>query len=68
MFFVIRLSRESDKEEVNLLMECCFGDRTERDFLKNIETGRYLVYELDERIVAMTGLSSDTIHDGLEID
>lgn len=43
-----------------------FGNKAQA--LENIE-GRYLVYTLDDKIVAMTGLSSNTLYNnGLEID
>ena len=65
---MIRKSNIFDKQGITDLINAAFGDRTERDFLSNIENGRYFVYELEGKIIAMTGLSNDTVHTGYEID
>lgn len=65
---IIRYSRYWDKIEIENLIEDSFGSRGCFGVMENI-SGRYLVYELNGNIVAMTGLTSDTVYkDGLEID
>lgn len=62
----IRYSTYADKGQINELINLSFGNKAQA--LENIE-GRYLVYTLDDKIVAMTGLSSNTLYNnGLEID
>ena len=65
---MIRLSKESDKQQIQQLIETCFGDRLNKKYLDNLD-GRYYVIELDNKIVAMTGLCNNTkFKDGVEID
>lgn len=62
---MIRLSRNSDLKEITELLKTSFG-KVEQAYL-NIEN-RYLLYIEDNKIVAMTGLTSATNYKGLEID
>lgn len=65
---MIRFSKASDLDEIKSLIELCFGDRERAGAYDNI-AGRYLVYEKDGRIVAMTGLTCDTQYpSGVEVD
>lgn len=65
--YQIRKSQVSDKTAIGLLMERCFGACDYEDVFDDVE-GRYLLFEYEGRIIAMTGLTSNTDYDGLEID
>lgn len=65
---VIRRSTINDIEAIDRLIKESFGDRYKFNILANIEN-RYLVYEIDDMVVTMTGLSENTdFKDGFEID
>lgn len=65
---MIRYSRENDKEKLRELMIVCFGnDREHCGVYTNLD-GRYLVYEINGSIVAMTGLYFQSKYPGVEID
>lgn len=64
---MIRYSRVSDKAELHELLGMCFGDRDTFEPLEYL-AGRYLLYIENGKIVAMTGLSTKTVLDGLEVD
>ena len=65
---MIRLSVESDKEEIKHLVELCFGNRLHCGYLNNL-SGRYLLKIVEGNIVAMSGLNNNTPYEnGLEVD
>lgn len=65
---MIRFSRVSDLSAIQELIGLCFGDRTTAGVYDNLP-GRYLVFELDGKVVAMTGLTANTPYPyGVEVD
>lgn len=63
---MIRYSKQSDLGQIQELIWLSFGDRPSA--LEDLEN-RYLVYEVDSKIVALTGLYTKTeFINGLEID
>lgn len=52
---VIRFSKESDKDNIIALLHQCFGDRSKEGAYDHIP-GRYLLYFIENKLVAMTGL------------
>lgn len=64
----IRYSRKSDLESIENLVLKCFGPRPGYGVTDNLQ-GRYLVAIKDDKIVAMSGLSSKTTYaNGVEVD
>ena len=55
---MIRLSEEKDREDIQYLIEICFGNRMYCDYLKNLKN-RYFLKIVDNKVVAMSGLNSD---------
>lgn len=62
-----RKSRESDLEQIKELIGMCFGDRTDYLAYCNLD-GRYSLAFDDDKLIAMTGLTSDCVFKGLEVD
>ena len=63
---MVRYSKQDDLGQIQELIQLSFGDRPSA--LEDLEN-RYLVYEIDNKIVAITGLYTNTEYiDGLEID
>ena len=64
----IRYSRADDEKEILKLMDKCFGPRPDAHATANLP-GRYLVAVKKGKIVAMTGLNTNTIYEnGVELD
>lgn len=64
---MIRKSTVHDKKRIKQLMQTCFGDRNNLEPYKNLD-GRYYLYFLDDKLVAMTGITEDSEYGALEID
>lgn len=64
---MIRYSRLSDKAQLTILMQRCFGNWSELCWEANL-AGRFLVYELDGEIIAMTGLNWDSVYGKMSVD
>lgn len=65
---MIRYSKSSDIEQVKELLYLCFGEMVEQEnAYDNIEKGRYLVYEVDNKIVALTALTFNNEFRGIQI-
>ena len=65
---MIRFSRREDEIQIRLLLRLCFENRIDDSCTDNLD-GRYLVFEDNKRIIAVTGLKK--IHnykDGVEVD
>jgi GNAT superfamily N-acetyltransferase len=64
---MVRFSVESDKEKIIELLEICFGYRGDEGAYENIP-GRYLLYFIENKLVAMIGLIYDSeFASGVEI-
>ena len=64
---MIRKSTLNDKKCIQQLMLLCFGDKNNLEPYENIE-GRYWLYFMDNKLVAMSGLTSNSEYGHLEID
>jgi N-acetylglutamate synthase-like GNAT family acetyltransferase len=64
---VIRKSRTSDKKQIEQLIRICFGRCTYIEHLKNLN-GRYYLYFIDDKLVAMSGINPDSEYPSSEID
>ena len=65
---MIRLSTESDRDSIKGLVELCFGNRLQCGYLDYLD-GRYHLNIVDGKLVAMSGLNSNTSYEnGLEVD
>lgn len=65
---MIRYSKETDKEKIRDLMILCFGNDREHCNVYTNLSGRFLIYEKDNKIIAMTGFKYNSNYPGLEID
>lgn len=63
----IRKSTAEDEQEIRSLIETCFGDRSQSHAYDNV-AGRYYLYTINGKIVAMSGIDRDSPYPGLEID
>jgi len=57
-----RKSLNSDRESIIHIMTECFGIRNEKEYLNNIENGRYMLSICDGIVVAMSGILYDGIY------
>lgn len=64
---IIRKSTVEDEPEIRSVIERCFGNRDKTDVYDNLDD-RYYLYVVDNKIVAMTGITSQTLYPGLEVD
>ena len=65
---MIRFSCDDDLLRIQALVCECFGERTKYGVFDNLN-GRYLLYFIDDTLVAMTGLNRNTTYpNGSEID
>lgn len=64
---MIRKSTADDKEQIQQLMQLCFGDKNNLEPYENLKD-RYYLYFKDNMLVAMSGLTSNSEYDHLEID
>jgi N-acetylglutamate synthase-like GNAT family acetyltransferase len=67
MIKMIRKSRKSDRKQIKELMTTCFGNIYQYEPYRNLDD-RYYLYFIDDKLVAMTGLTGDTDYASLEID
>lgn len=64
----IRWSATKDKDAISHIIHECFGyGRRDDDHLGNLE-GRYLLAEVDGKVVGMTGIAPSEDHGGEEVD
>ena len=64
---MIRYSNKNDIEQIKELLYSCFGEMVAGGGYERIESGRYLVYEEDGKIVALTGFCFDDEFRGIQI-
>lgn len=64
---MIRKSTLNDKKSIQQLMLLCFGDKNNLEPYENMED-RYWLYFKDDKLVAMSGLTSNSEYGHLEID
>ena len=64
---MIRYSKEEDLPQIEEIMNVCFGVRNDSEWKTQLE-GRYLVYELNGKLVAMTGLRWSKEYRAYEVD
>lgn len=63
----IRKSNTSDEKEIKNLMTMCFGDKKNLEPYNDLEN-RYYLYFKNNKLVAMTGLTSNSEYNHLEVD
>lgn len=64
---MIRYSTEKDIDGIKKVIEKCFGDRVSSECYENL-TGRYLLYIIDNEVVALTGLLYSKKYKAFEMD
>lgn len=67
MNYEIRNSTAKDVWQIKRLIYNCFGDR-EDEPLVGVENGRYLLAEVDGRIIGMSGINKSKQFNGFEVD
>lgn len=63
---MIRKSTSADKDKIQELLEMCFGIR-KPEVYTNLD-GRYYLYFVDAKLVAMSGISAVSDYNGAEVD
>lgn len=64
---MIRKSTENDKNQIQELIQKCFGNRDDQEPFTNLND-RYYLYFKDNILIAMTGISDKSEFPHLEID